>query len=78
MRATVKGLPDSFPFLFKPGRHLFYTFLKGMVNAMGIIAAFAIVVPIILSMLRGIQWVPLVGDFVTKVAERVEIQAQRR
>lgn len=69
---TLESLPTDYDHVFHPGKHLFYTFFKAIVYGLGLLAAAAIVVPFMLAMLRGIEWVPLIGDFVTDIANRVE------
>ena len=73
---TLRSLPREHDLFFHPGKHLFFTFVKGIVSGLGLITAVAIVIPIVVSLLRGIQWVPLIGDFVSRIATQVE-QAQR-
>lgn len=68
----LAALPEEYDFFFHPGKHLFFTFLKGIVSGLGVIVAAAIVIPLVLWMLRGIQWVPLLGDFVERVAEHIQ------
>ncbi|MDO8649176.1 MAG: DUF5665 domain-containing protein [Candidatus Peregrinibacteria bacterium] len=76
LRRTFEEVPREYEYFLHPGKHLFFTFLKGIVSGLGVIAAVAIVIPIMLAMMHGIEWVPLIGDFVTRIADRVE-QSQR-
>lgn len=69
---TIQRIPAEHELFFHPGKHLFFTFLKGIVSGLGVLAAAAIAVPFILWMMKEIAWVPLIGDFVSDVAERVE------
>lgn len=65
-------IPKEYDHIFHPGKHLFLTFLRGIVSGLGVLASVAIVVPLILAMMRGIEWVPLLGDFVAKIADQVD------
>ena len=49
---------------YKPGRFLWYGFLRGIVYGLGILVAFAVIIPLLILLLSSIQWVPLIGDFV--------------
>ncbi|MDD5623781.1 MAG: DUF5665 domain-containing protein [Candidatus Peribacteraceae bacterium] len=48
------------------------SFYRGILYGLGMIVAFAIIVPVIIAMLRMVEWVPLVGDFLTNVIIRME------
>jgi hypothetical protein len=72
LNATIKTLPEEYGYAFHPGKNLFFSYLKGIVTGLGVLTAAAIVVPIIIWFLRGIQWVPLVGQFVNEVATQME------
>ena len=72
LQGTIHDLPEDHSYVFHPGKHLFLTYLKGIVYGLGVLTAVAIIVPLIVTMLRHVSWVPLVGDFVKDVAERVE------
>lgn len=74
---TLEHLPQEHSFMFHPGKHVVMTYLKGITHGLGLITAVAIVVPLIVAMMRHVQWVPLVGDFVNDVATRVEESNQR-
>jgi hypothetical protein len=56
---------------------LFKAFIKGMVSGLGVIAAVAIVSPIIVLLLRWVQWPPLVANFVTTVIHQIELANPR-
>jgi hypothetical protein len=76
LERTVERIPDEYPHVFHPGKELLFTYLKGIVYGLGALTAVAIVVPLLVAMLQQVQWVPLVGDFVSEVGRRIE-ESQR-
>lgn len=58
--------------LSHPGRSLGWHFLRGILYGLGILTAVAIVIPIVIEILRVIEWVPLLGDFLVQLVERME------
>lgn len=72
LRSTIADTPKQYELFFHPGKHLFFTFLKGIVSGLGVLAAIAVVIPLVITMLREVQWVPLIGDFLSSVATRME------
>ena len=77
LQSTIAALPTDHSYVFHPGKHLFLTYLKGIVYGLGVLTAVAIIVPLVVSLMRHVQWVPLVGDFVQDIATRME-QGNRR
>ncbi len=53
-------------------RHLWLGFLRGIVYGLGILVAFAIVVPLILAILSTIDWIPVIGNIVSEIVQRIE------
>lgn len=53
------------------------SFTNGMLSVLGALAAVAIVVPILVWVLRGVQWPPLVDAFVQRVLVQIEESQQR-
>ena len=45
LKKTVDHFPDEYPHLFRPGRELLFTYLKGIVYGLGALTAVAIVIP---------------------------------
>ena len=74
LEKEVAGLPSEFEYVIHPGKHLFLTYVRGIVYGLGALTAVAIVVPLIISMLHQVEWVPVVGDFVERVVTRIETQ----
>lgn len=72
LEKTIAGLPLSYPALFQPGKHMFMQFMHGIVYGLGMIVAFAIVIPFAILLVDQVQWVPLLGDFLTEVVSRME------
>ena len=58
--------------LHQTTRFLWIAFLRGIMYGLGIIVAFAIVVPILLALLSMIDWIPFIGDIITEVIARIE------
>jgi hypothetical protein len=72
LHAAVSGLPEEYSHIFHPGRQLLFTYLRGIVSGLGALTAVAIVIPIIVTVLQQVQWVPLVGDFTERILNRIE------
>jgi len=72
LEQTIKSFPEEYATLFHPARNLFLAFLRGVVYGLGIIVAVALVVPLAILLVHQIQWVPLLGDFLTDVISRME------
>ncbi|MFH0769918.1 MAG: DUF5665 domain-containing protein [Candidatus Peregrinibacteria bacterium] len=53
-------------------RMLWVNFLKGIFYGMGFLIALALAVPLAVSLLRSVDWVPIIGDFLTEVAVWIE------
>ena len=77
LEQTIARVSEESSYVLSPGKNLFINYLRGVVYGLGALTAVAIVIPLILSMLHRVEWVPIVGDFVSKVATQVE-QVQRR
>ena len=75
---TIHQRPVPYGYNYHPGKDLVHTFIKGIASGLGVLVSVAIVLPIILSLMKGVQWVPLVGDFVASVAQRMEDARNRR
>lgn len=61
---------------FKPV--MLRSFLSGMLSVLGALAAVAIVVPILVWFLRGVQWPPLVDAFVQRVIMQIDESERQR
>ncbi|HRH93644.1 MAG TPA: hypothetical protein PKV72_03890 [Candidatus Peribacteria bacterium] len=48
------------------------SFLNGMLSVLGALAAVAIVVPILVWFLRGVQWPPLIDAFVQRMIIQID------
>jgi len=62
--------------LVRSGKNLGIFFLRGVMYGLGILFAIAIVIPVIVWLFQWIEWVPLIGDFVTEVIKRIEEVSQ--
>lgn len=49
-------------------------FYGAIVQSLGVLVALAILVPFIISVLQRVQWVPILGDTITQIIERVKTQ----
>lgn len=56
----------------KVSKELGLTFTKGIAYGLGMITAFAIVVPFLAWFLRTFDWVPFISDIAIEVAERMQ------
>jgi len=69
---ALKAIPAEYDYIFSPGKHIFFSYLRGMVQALGALTAVVIVIPFIIWFMSKIAWVPLLGDFVGRISARVE------
>ncbi len=76
LEQVVVRFPEQYPHIFRPGRELMFTYLKGIVYGLGALTAVAIVIPLLVTLLQQIQWVPLIGDFTEDVLHRIEQSQQ--
>lgn len=53
-------------------RTLALSFLRGTASALGAIAAFVIVIPLVVWALRSVEWPPIISGLVTKVLTQIE------
>ncbi len=72
LERTIEDLPHRYSHVFYPAKHLFYTFIKGIAYGLGFLVALAVIVPIIIALLRTVNWVPIVGKFLSEVATQME------
>ena len=54
----LEQLPKEFEYVIHPGKHLFLTYLRGIVYGLGALTAAVIVIPFILWVLRQLPWIP--------------------
>ncbi|MCF7844812.1 MAG: DUF5665 domain-containing protein [Kiritimatiellales bacterium] len=57
--------------MVRSGRNLSIFFLRGVMYGLGILFAIAIVIPVLIWLFQWIEWVPLIGDFVTEIIKRI-------
>lgn len=72
---TMKSLDANMTKLasfYEPHRYLWMGFFRGIVYGLGILVAFAIVLPILLSLLSMVDWVPYIGDIIADIVERLQ------
>ena len=73
LEKTMSVLSNQCASILSPGRTLLFTFLKGVVYGLGILFAVAMLVPVVLALLDNIQWVAVIGDFLSQIFERVNV-----
>ncbi len=69
---TLREFPRRYKFVFSPLKSLWLAFLKGIAYGLGIIVAVVLVIPIIIGLMKSVEWVPLIGEFLTDVIIRME------
>ncbi len=72
LERTVNRLPRQFEYVIHPGKHLFMSYIRGIVYGLGAITAFAVLIPVIVWTLHRVEWVPILGDFINRIAIQVE------
>lgn len=72
LEKTISSFPQTYPVLFQPSKRMFSQFLHGIFYGLGMIVAFALVIPFAILLVDQVQWVPLIGDFLTEVVTRME------
>jgi len=77
LERVILEFPEHYKHLFHPGRSLWLHFLRGIVYGLGILIAVAIVIPFLITILQKIEWVPLIGDFIGDINQRIR-EAQLR
>ena len=71
----VEQLPKEFEYVISPGKHLWLSYLRGIVYGLGAITAAVFVIPFIIWVLQKIPWVPIIGNFAQRVAVQMERSA---
>jgi hypothetical protein len=72
LRETIVKLEQRWSGSMQTKWQLALSFLKGVVSALGAIAAVGIITPLFLWFLRGFEWPPLIADVISKVILQVE------
>ena len=72
LQASIEHVPIKYSHLANPGKHLLYTYAKGIVYGLGALTAVAIIIPLIVAMLQRVPWSPLVSNFVQDVIQRMD------
>ncbi len=68
----VEQLPKEFEYVISPGKHLWLSYLRGIVYGLGAITAAVFVIPFIIWILQRIPLVPIIGNFAHRVAVQME------
>ena len=69
---SIAELPKAFAYILQPWKRFLLSVMQGIGYGLGIIIAFAIVIPLLALLLQSIDWVPLIGDLFVQVSERIE------
>jgi hypothetical protein len=69
---TLVKVQERYDHLLHPAKSLLFTFLKGIMYGLGFLVGFAVIIPILLALMRTIDWIPIVGNLV----HRIEVQVQ--
>jgi hypothetical protein len=72
LEKSLNRLPAQFEYLIHPGKHLFVAYLRGIFYGLGALTAFAVLIPIVVWTLRSVEWIPIIGEFISRVATQVE------
>lgn len=72
LKNVIANMPDAYRNIIKPKNIFMMSVIRGMGYSLGVLLAIAILVPIVISLLKSIEWVPLIGDFVSSVADRMQ------
>ncbi len=62
--------------IVRPKRLYTFYFMRGVLQSLGVLVAIAIIIPLLLplviTLLRQIEWVPILGDTVSRIITQVE------
>jgi len=80
VQRTLEEMPRKYPYAFgyQPWKRFFLSFFKGIASGLGVAVAVAIVIPLALAFMQSVDWVPLVGDFLSRVATHLQQEQQVR
>ncbi|MBI2636245.1 hypothetical protein HYW84_02880 [Candidatus Peregrinibacteria bacterium] len=65
----VEQIPREFEYVIHPGKHLFLTYLRGIVYGLGALTAAVIVIPFLMWVVQHLPLAPIAGDFVNAVMQ---------
>lgn len=69
---AVHQLPKRHRYVLHPWYIFLSGLLRGIGHSVGILLAIAIVIPLTIAVLNSINWVPLIGDFISDIAQRLQ------
>lgn len=72
LQQTIVHMPEEHGIVFHPAKHLLFTYMKGIAYGLGALTAVALILPVLLSLLQQVAWVPIAGDFVQRVIHQLE------
>lgn len=72
LEKTIHSLPQHYDYVFHPWKSFGTHFMRGVAYGLGIIISFAVIIPLFISVLRLVEWVPLFGHFLSQLLEWME------
>ena len=57
----------------KPGKFLFFSFMKGIMMGLGSVLGATVVVALLVYLLSKVSFVPIVGEFISDIIGQLEI-----
>ena len=75
LTTALERAPKSYRYLLHPWYVFWSSVLRGIGYSVGLLVAIAVVIPFLITLLHSVNWVPVIGDFVSEVAVRID-QAQ--
>ena len=60
----------------KPGKFLFFSFMKGIMVGLGSVLGATVVVALLIYLLSQISFVPIVGEFVGDIVDQLEVHQE--
>jgi hypothetical protein len=58
----------------KPFQLLVFRFLSGLASGLGTVIGATLLVSLLVYWLQGINWIPVVGDWASQIADRIETE----
>ncbi len=72
LHQSLQDLPKRYDIHLHPVKSLFFHFLKGIAYGVGFLVGVAIVVPVVVSLLRSVQWGPVVGKIMNEAVRQMD------
>jgi len=72
LEKAIRVLPEQYGYMLHPWKSVGVHFVRGIAYGIGIIVSFAIVIPFIVSILRHVEWIPIIGTFLEQLNNWME------